>query len=136
MRANTDEQDFTTLAEQFRELVKALLDAVNMPPMALEVEPVAGGNFRGFDAGQFYVVRSGSISARYQGKTIYLLEEGDILLPDITGVGNDDIAVVYSTDSGTTLDAYPALDFMRRVFDEPAAIRLWTRLLITYCGLM
>src|SRR6056297_1736391 len=66
MRANTEEEDFTTLAEQFRELVKVLLDTVNMPAMGLDAEPAAGGNFRGFDAGQFYVVRSGTIAARYQ----------------------------------------------------------------------
>lgn len=136
MRATTDEQDFTTLAEQYRELVAALLDSVNVPPISLQVEPTPGGNFRGFDGGQFYVVRQGTLAARYQSKTIYLLEEGDILLPDITGLSNAEIAVFYGSDDGATLDAYPALDFMQRVFDEPAAVRLWTRLLVTYSGMM
>ncbi len=136
MLAKTDDQAFATLGEQYRELVSALLDATAMPPISLDVEPTPGGNFRGFDAGQFYLVRSGTICARYQGKTIYSLEEGDLLLPDITGVGDHDIAVQYGSESGANLDAFPALDFMQRVFDEPAAVRLWTRLLVTYSGMM
>ena len=76
MLANTDEVDFATLGEQFRELVAALLEVVGMPAIALEVEPTSAGNFRGFDGQQFYVVRSGLISARYQGKTVYTLEAG------------------------------------------------------------
>tara|TARA_R110000823_G_scaffold125385_7_gene252094 strand:+ start:14799 stop:15608 length:810 start_codon:yes stop_codon:yes gene_type:complete len=135
MLANTDEVDFATLGEQFRELVAALLEVVGMPAIALEVEPTSAGNFRGFDGQQFYVVRSGLISARYQGKTVYTLEAGDILLPDITGTGDEQIAVFYASESGARLDAYPALDFMQRVFDEPQGIRLWTRLLITYAGM-
>jgi len=136
MLANTDERDFTTLSVQFRELVSALVDSVGMPAISLDVEATPWDNFRGFDGGQFYVVRSGNLVARYQGKTIYTLEEGDILLPDITGTGDEDIAVFYGSESGATLDAYPALDFMRRVFEEPSATRLWTRLLITYAGMM
>ncbi|MAT91518.1 MAG: DNA-binding protein [Halioglobus sp.] len=136
MLANTDEQAFTNLGGQYRELVRALLETVNMPPLPLEVEATPGGNFRGFDGAQFYVVRAGSIAARYQDKTIYTLEEGELLLPDITGTGNDEIAVFYGSGSGAKLDAYPALDFMRRVFDDPQAVRLWTRLLVTYAGMM
>jgi len=136
MLANTDDQAFSALVVQFRDLVSALLESVNMPPVILDVDPTPGGDFRGFDGGQFYVVRGGAICVRYQHKTVYTLEEGDILLPDITGTGADEIAVHYGSDSGARLEAYPALDFMQRVFDEPAAVRLWTRLLITYAGMM
>lgn len=136
MRANTDEQDFINLTEQYRELVRALLETLNMPAIGIDVDPTPGGNFRGFDGAQFYVVKSGTVSARYQGKTIYVLEEGDILLPDITGTGEEDISVFYGSESGASLEAYAALDFMQRVFDDPAAVRLWTRLLVTYSGMM
>jgi hypothetical protein len=136
MRANTDERDFVMLAEQFRSLVEALIKAVNMPSIALEVEPTPGGNFRGFDGGQFYVVKAGSVSALYQGKTIFELEEGDILLPDITGIGEEDISIFYGSEAGASLESYAALDFMQRVFDDPKALRHWTRLLVTYSGLM
>ena len=136
MLANTEEQAFINLGGQFRELVRALLEVVNVPPVPLEVEATPGGNFRGFDGAQFYIVREGGIAARYQDKTIYTLEVGDILLPDITGIGDEDVAVFYGSDSGAKLDAYPALDFMQRVFDDPQAVRLWTRLLVTYAGMM
>ncbi|GAB5452245.1 MAG: cAMP-binding protein CbpA [Halioglobus sp.] len=136
MQASTDEQDFNNLAAQYRELTRGLLEVVNLPAIALEVEPTPAGNFRGYDGTRFYVVNSGSIAARYQGKTIFTLEEGDILLPDITGNSDELIAVSYGSEAGAAVDAYPALDFMQRVFDDPAAVRLWTKLLVTYAGMM
>jgi CRP/FNR family cyclic AMP-dependent transcriptional regulator len=136
MLVNIDAQDISALSQQYGKLVGSLLEVVRMPAMPLDVEATPVGNFRGYDGGQFYVVQSGSISTRYQGKTIYTLEAGDILLPDIAGSLDQSIAVYYGSDSGAQLRCYPALEFMQRVFNEPAAIRLWTRLLVTYSGLM
>ena len=136
MLANTDGQDFTILNQQFRKLVSALLDVVIMPSMPLDVDITGDGNFRGFDASQLYVVQRGAITARYQGKTIYTLEEGDILLPDIAGISDREVAVSYGSEIGAHVHGYPAQEFMQRVFHEPVAVRLWTRLLITYAGLM
>jgi CRP-like cAMP-binding protein len=136
MLVNIDAQDIAALGQQFRLLVGELLQLVNIPPMPHAVDITPAGNFRGFDGSQFYVVREGAITARYQGRTIYTLEEGDILLPDITGGLDQSIAVLYGTDTGARLHSYPGLEFMQRVFDEPTAIRLWTRLLVTYAGLM
>jgi CRP-like cAMP-binding protein len=129
-------QDFTILGQQYRKLISALLEVVNMPSIPVEVAPTSDGNFRGFDGNQFYVVERGAICARYQDKTVYLLEEGDILLPDIAGTSDASVAVSYGSDSGARLGSYPALEFMRRVFTDQAATKLWTRLLITYSGLM
>ena len=129
-------QDFSILGQQYKKLISALLEVVNMPAIPVEVAPTASGNFRGFDGNQFYVVERGAICARYQGKTVFLLEEGDILLPDIAGTGDESAAVFYGSDSGARLGSYPALEFMRRVFTDQAATKLWTRLLVTYSGLM
>ena len=71
---------------------------------------VDSGNFRGFDANQFYViVERGSLSARYQGKVVYVLEEGDILLPDIAGTSNDDDRPLsyFGSDAGARLGQLP-----------------------------
>ncbi len=137
MLADTElTQDFTLLTQQYRELIDALLGVVGMPGMPLEVAPASEGNFRGYDGNQFYVVRRGTIDASYQGKLVYTLEEGDILLPDIAGGAQQDSTVYYRSAAGGRLDSYPALEFMRRVFNEPAAMRLWSRVLITYSGLM
>jgi CRP/FNR family cyclic AMP-dependent transcriptional regulator len=129
-------QDFTLLNQQYRKLIEALLGIVNMPPVSLEIAAIELGNFRGFDDSQFYVVQSGSITARYRGRTVYVLEPGDLLLPDIAGPGRDEVSVRYCSDGGARVDSYPALEFMRRVLDDPAATKLWTRLLVTYAGLM
>ena len=129
-------QDFNILGQQYKKLVSALLEVVNMPAIPVEVSPTASGNFRGFDGNQFYVVERGAICARYQDKTVFLLEEGDILLPDIAGSTDPNAAVFYGSDSGARLGSYPALEFMRRVFGDQAATKLWTRVLVTYSGLM
>ncbi|PLW69077.1 Crp/Fnr family transcriptional regulator [Pseudohalioglobus lutimaris] len=128
--------DFTVLGQQYKKLIRALVEVVNMPAVPVEVAPVTDGNFRGFDDGQFYIVERGSLTARYQGKMVYLLEEGDILLPDIAGTADTDAAVYFGSDSGAKLGSYPALEFMRRVFADQSATKLWTRLLVTYSGLM
>jgi hypothetical protein len=137
MLANAElAEDYSVLNRQYHQLVTGLLDVVGMPGIPVEVGVTETGHFRGYDDSQFYVVERGSITARYQGKTVYVLEQGDMLLPDIAGTADDDIAVFYGSDSGATLSRYPALEFMHRVLSEPAATRLWTRMLVTYSGIM
>jgi len=137
MLANAElAQDFALLNQQFKELVDGLVDVVDIPPVRVEVAATPAGNFRGFDAGKFYVVDSGSITARYQGRPIFILEEGDMLLPDIAGTADLDMAVLYGSEAGASLVSYPALEFMQRVFNEPQGVKIWTRMLITYSGLM
>lgn len=129
-------QDFAILSRQYRELIEALLGVVGMPGIPLEVAPAEDGNFRGYDGNQFYVVRRGSINVCYRGKTVYTLEQGDLLLPDVAGSTEQESTVYYRSVGGARLDSYPALEFMRRVFSEQAAMRLWSRVLVTYSGLM
>lgn len=129
-------QDFAVLSQQYRELIDSLLGVVGMPGLPMEVAAGAEGNFRGYDGNQFYVVLRGTVNAYYRGKIIYSLEEGDILLPDVAGSSEAASTVYYRSVAGARLDAYPALEFLRRVFSEPAAIRLWSRVLVTYSGLM
>lgn len=137
MLANADlAQDFALLNQQYKKLVSALLEVVSIPATAVEVDATEDGNFRGFDGGKFYRVEAGSITARYKGRTIFMLEAGDILLPDITGTTDQEVTVYYGSEAGARLASFPALEFMSRVFSEPAAIKLWTRLLVTYAGLM
>ena len=57
-------QDFTILNQQYRKLIEALLEVVSMPGTPIEVPVTERGNFRGFDATQFYVVVRGSLAAR------------------------------------------------------------------------
>lgn len=137
MLANAElAQDFTILSQQYKKLIEALLEVVNMPGIPIDVAVTDRGNFTGFDGNQFYVVQSGSISARYKEKTVHLLDEGDMLLPDIAGTGDQATTVYYGSELGASLLSFPALEFMNRVFSEPAAVKLWTRVLVTYSGLM
>lgn len=136
MLARNDGPDITALSQQFKELVAALLEAVGMPGTSLDIEATPDGNFRGYNGKQFYVITRGSVAVRYKNRTVYTLDEGDILLPDIAGMMEKDVSVLYGSEGGATLQAYPALDFMQRVFTEPPAMRLWTRVLVAYSGLL
>jgi len=137
MLANTTlPPEFEILDRQHKQLIEGLLDAVNMPFTVVDVESCNKGNFRAFDGARFYRVEAGSITARYRGRIVYKLEAGDMLLPDVTGTTEQDAAVFYGSESGARLHAYPAFEFLRRVFQEPAAVKLWTRMLITYSGLL
>lgn len=136
MLARTEGPDIKALSQQFQELVRALLDVVGIPGLPMDVEANEEGNFRGYDDKQFYRVCSGTIAIRYQKKTLYKLEAGDLLLPDIAGTLEKDVAVQYMAEGEVSLLSYPGLEFMQRVFDDPSATRLWTRLLIAYSGLM
>ena len=130
------DQDFFILSRQYHELVEALLGVVGMPGIPVEVASSAEGNFRGYDGNQFYVVQRGTINVCYHGKVVYTLEKGDMLLPDVAGTAAQDSTVYYHSAAGARLHSYPALEFIRRVFGDPAAIRLWSRVLVTYSGLM
>lgn len=129
-------EDFKLLNKQYRGLVQALLDELELGPVRLEVAPTVTGNFRGFDATKFYVVESGTITVRYADRSVYLLEEGDILLPDIVGNRDAEVAAFYGSEAGASLGTFGALDFMQQVLARPATTKLWTRLLVTYAGMM
>lgn len=128
--------DFKLLNRQYRSLIQELLDDIDQVPTRVEVAPTHGGNFRGFDAAKFYLVESGTVSVRYANRTIYLLEEGDLLLPDIAGTRDADAAAYYGSEAGASLSAFSALDFMAQVLSRPGTTKLWTRLLVTYSGMM
>ena len=124
------------LNRQFRGLVQAILDEIEVVPVRVEVAPTQSGNFRNFDPAKFYLVDSGTITVRYADRSVYLLEEGDLLLPDVAGVRYEGAAVHYGSKAGASLDGYSALEFMQGVFARPSTTKLWTQLLVTYSGMM
>lgn len=136
MLANAElAQDFYVLNQQSKRLVAALLEAIDLPSNKLEIEPTDNAQLRGLESDKIYYVESGSLSARYRDRTVYLLDDGDLLMPDIAGNSDNDVAVTYSSENGVSLKGFPGLEFMRRVFSDPAASKLWTRLLITQAGM-
>lgn len=128
--------DFKSLNRQFRDLVQVLLDEIELYPDRVEITPTRAGNYRYFDGGRFFRIDSGTITVRYRDRNVCLLEEGDMLLPDIAGLSDPDAAVSYGSEAGASLASYPALEFMQQVFANSATTKLWTRLLVTYSGMM
>ena len=136
MLANAElAQDFFILNQQYKRLVKALLESIDVPSIPLEIEPTDNAMLRGLEADKIYYVEGGSLSARYRNRTVFLLDDGDLLLPDVAGTKDHEVTVSYSSENGASLAGYPALDFMRRIFADPTAAKLWTRLLITQAGM-
>ncbi len=136
MLANAElSQDFFILNQQYKRLVAALLEIVDVPSLPLEIEATDNALLRGLESDKIYHIESGSLSARYRDRTVFLLDDGDLLLPDVTGVADSDVAVSYASENGASLHGYPTMEFMRRVFSDPAASKLWTRLLITQTGM-
>lgn len=136
MLANAElSQDFYVLNQQHKRLVAALLETVDLPSVPLDIEPTDNALLRGLESDKIYYVEAGSLSARYRDRTIYLLDDGDLMLPDIAGSSDHEVAVTFASENGVTLAGFPGLEFMRRVFADPAASKLWTRLLITQAGL-
>ena len=136
MLANAElTQDFFVLNQQYKRLVSALLESIDIPSIALEVEATDNALLRGLESDKIYHLDSGSLNARYRDRTVYLLDEGDLLLPDIAGANDHEVTVSYSSENGATLSGYPALEFMRRIFSDPNHTKLWTRILITQAGM-
>lgn len=137
MLANVDlSPDFKLLNRQYQGLVQAILDEIEVPSVRLEVASTHSGNFRGFDPARFYLVESGTVSVRYADRNVYLLEEGDLLLPDAAGTRDSEVAAYYGSEAGASLSAFGALEFMAQVFARPSTTKLWTRMLVTYAGMM
>jgi CRP/FNR family cyclic AMP-dependent transcriptional regulator len=136
MLANAElARDFFILNQQYKRLVAALLESIDIPSLPLEIEATDNALLRGLEGDKIYYIESGSLSARYRNRTVYLLDDGDLLLPDIAGTDDHDVALSYSSENGATLAGYPALEFMRRVLADATATKLWTRLLITHAGM-
>ncbi len=136
MLANAElAQDFFILNQQYKRLVAALLELIDIPTIPLEIEATDNAVLRGLEGDKIYFVESGSLTARYRDKAVFLLDDGDLVLPDIAGTKDHEIAVSYSSENGASLQGYPALEFMRRVFNDSNASKLWTRLLVTHAGM-
>ena len=136
MLANAElAQDFFVLNQQHKHLVGALLEAVDIPSVPLDIDATDNAVLRGLESDKIYYIESGSLSARYRERTVFLLDEGDLLLPDIAGINDHEISVSYASENGCTLAGFPALEFMRRVLADSNASKLWTRLLITQVGM-
>ncbi len=136
MLANAElAQDFFIINQQYKRLVAALLEVVAMPGIPLAIEATDNAVLRGLEGDKIYFIETGSLTARYRDRAVFVLDEGDLLLPDIAGTRDRATAVSYSSEYGASLLGYPALEFMRRVFNDNNSTKLWTRLLITHTGL-
>jgi hypothetical protein len=136
MLANAElAQDFYVLNQQSKRLTKALLDAVDLPGIAVEIEATEGAITKGLESDKIYHIESGSLSARYRDRTVYLLDDGDLLLPDIAGTSDQEAAVTYTSENGAVMAGYPALEFIRRILGNADATKLWTQFLVTHAGM-
>ena len=95
MLANVElPRDFFVLNQQCKGLAAALIERVELPSLPFRV---GAGEALAREGERIYRLASGTLGARYRGRTVYSLEEGDLLLPDIAGSGG---AAVDAEDGG------------------------------------
>ncbi len=137
MLANTElSADFYVLNQQYKKLVVALLDVVDIPKIRVEIDADDKSPAEKIAEDRIYLVESGSLTVIYRDKSLFTLDDGDLILPDIAGITDADATVSFGVAGGAILVSYPALEFMRQVFADTAASKLWTRLLVTQQGLL
>ena len=137
MLANADlTPDFNQLNGQFKTLVAELLKLVHMQPQRVEVDATSAGHFRGYDSGKLYVVQSGALTARYHGRALFILDEGDLLVPDSLTNAPPEMAVMYGSEAGASLDVCSAIEFMQKVYERRAALKVWNQILLTHASIM
>ena len=130
-------QDFTILTQQYRELIDSLLGVVGMPGHADgSGDPPGREIFAALTATSSMWCSADPSTPAIRAKPYTRWKKATSCCRISPAAPNQDSAVYYRSEVGARLHSYPALEFMRRVFSEPAAMRLWSRLLVTYAGLM
>ena len=128
---------FAALSRQYRKLAQELVAKVapSGQPLALagDTDAIAGG----LNPNRIYRVEGGTLTAIYDNRHLYILEEGDLLLPDAGLQASAESAVLNYVASGPAqLTGFDTLQFMQAVFGERELARAWTKLLLTQQALL
>lgn len=126
---------FAALADQFRNYVRDLVTKIpaDRHPLVLYGDAIAGG----LNPNRVYLLESGTLTVTYNDRQLYLLEEGDLLLPDAGLQASSASGVLdYVPGGKVQLAGFDTLQFMQAVFGDREIGRMWTKLLLTQQALM
>lgn len=117
---------FPALARQYKKVVTELINQLEMT--AESFSPPASDNLfnAGMDKGRIYLIRSGMVSVYCKGRKLYLLDEGDLILPDAAPDAAD--YLYYSTSAPVLMESFDTLAFVRAALRQENSAKLWTRL--------
>lgn len=135
-QAETDDS-FPALAAQFRKLAGELIGRARAEGHALVLDNTRDALAGGLNPNRIYRVDQGALTAVYDRKRLYTLEEGELVLPD-AGLQAAAVAAVlnYEAEGPVQLTGFDTLQFMHAVLADREAGRLWTKLLLTQQAIM
>lgn len=131
------DSSFAALSRQFRKLAEDLLARAHPDSQPLAIPAHGGGLASGLNPNRIYRIDQGTLTVTYGDRRLFVLEEGEVLLPDAGLQASAASAVLdYIADGEVQLTGYDTLQFMTAVLGDRDAGRLWTKLLLTQHALM
>ncbi|MBL7251882.1 cyclic nucleotide-binding domain-containing protein [Alloalcanivorax marinus] len=115
----------TGLARQYKQLGHELMQGLRTTATTLPLAAGRDARDQGWRPDRLYVVRGGTLLARYRDRRLLLWDEGDVILPD------PENALVHQSDGAVLLAGYDYPAVLDELLAEPARARRWSELLIT-----
>ncbi|MDX1802882.1 MAG: cyclic nucleotide-binding domain-containing protein [Alcanivorax sp.] len=123
---------FPALIRTYKRLVNELFAQLPLQPDPLSLPPTEEAGKHGLRDDTTYLVKGGMLGMKCHERRLFTWDEGDLILPDAAGNGD----VSYYAEGAVLLAAYPTVELVQQILDEPERARLWTRILTTQQALM
>lgn len=123
--------DMVALSQQCRRLAQELIAKTGVQGQPLTLGNTTDALASGLNPNHIYRIDSGALTAIYDNRRLYLLEEGELILPDagLQAAGNK--APLNYAAENAELTGFDTLPFMQAVLGERETARLWTKLLLS-----
>lgn len=122
---------FSTLVRQYKRQVITLTDRMDLVGTPLHLAPTDDAIAAGMDPSKTWLVKGGMLSMSCQNRKLFTWDEGDLILPDVTGDG-----IEFHADAAVLLVGFDTLTLVRTLLADEETARLWTQLLMTQHGIM
>lgn len=128
---------FAALSRQLRKQAEDLLGRVAATGQPLHLAGGGDAIVGGLNPNRVYRVEQGTLTVTYNDRHLYMLEEGDLVLPDAGLQASAESAVLnYLANGPVQLSGFDTLDLMHAVLEQREIGRIWTKLLLTQHALM
>lgn len=128
---------FPALSAQYRRLVDELLQKVQPTGQPLSLAEGMNAIAGGLNPNRTYRIEQGTLTVAYDNRHLFLLEEGDLVLPDAGLQASSESAVLdYVPNGSVRLATFDTIELMRAVLEHRDAGRTWTKLLLVQHAMM
>ncbi len=127
---------FAALSQQYRRLAQELIAKTGIQGQPLALGNTADAQASGLNPNRIYRIDSGTLTAIYDNRRLYLLEEGALILPDAGLQTSGTHTPLNHAAENAELTGFDTLPFMQAVLGERETARLWTKLLLTWQAML